>query len=231
MDKIALITGANRGIGFETGKQLLEKGWTVIFTARNMALGRPLVNELRETYKTAWFVQLNVDEAESIDYLVDYVMKEHGRIDVLVNNAAIMLDKGKSILSIDLADVRRTIETNVYGPLLVTRALLPALKQSNDGRVLNISSTLGQLSGMGSGYPAYRISKAALNALTRIQSAELESEGIKVNTIHPGWVRTDMGGKNAHKSIEEGADTIVWLATEEKIPSGKFLADRKEIEW
>ncbi|MFC2112581.1 SDR family oxidoreductase [Bacteroidota bacterium] len=231
MDRIALITGANRGIGHEIGKQLLAREWTVIFTARNMAIGRPLVNELRETYKSAWFVQLNVNEEESIKYMADYVLEEHGRVDVLINNAGVLLDEGKSFLNVDIEDVRRTMETNVYGPLLVTRALLPALKKGNDARVINLSSTMGQLTTMGSSSPSYRISKTALNALTVIQSNELASDGIKVNSVHPGWVCTDMGGAAAPKSIEEGADTVVWLATEPDIPTGKYFSEKKLIDW
>lgn len=231
MDRIALITGASRGIGFEIGKQLLAKDWTVIFTARNMAVGRPLVNELRDTYKTAWFVQLNVDEQESIDYMAEYVMKEHGKLDVLINNAGIFLDENRSTLNVDIEDMRKTMETNVYGPLLVTRALLPALKKSDYARVINVSSEMGQLTGMGGGSPAYRISKTALNALTVVQSKDLASEGIKVNTIHPGWVRTDMGGSNAPRSLEEGADTAVWLATEPDIPTGQYFSERRVMDW
>ncbi len=231
MDRITLITGANRGIGFEIGKQLLAKEWTVIFTARNMAIGRPMVNELREQYKNAWFVQLNVTEEESINYAVEYVLKQHGRIDVLINNAGIFLDEGKSSSDVKVSELRETMETNVYGPLRVTRAFLPALQMSDDPRVLNLSSELGQLSTMGTGSPAYRISKTALNALTVIQANELAAEGIKVNSIHPGWVKTDMGGPNAIKSLEEGADTAVWLATEPDIPSGKYFRERMEMDW
>ncbi len=231
MDRIALITGTNRGIGLEIGKQLLSQDWTVIFTARNMAVGRPIVNELRETYKSAWFVQLNVDEEESINYMAEYVLKEFGRVDVLINNAGVLLDGGKSLSTLDIADLQKTMETNVYGPLQVTRALQPALKKGNDARVINISSLMGQLSTMGKDMPAYRISKTALNALTVIQAQELAGDKIKVNTMHPGWVSTDMGGPNATKSIEEGADTAVWLATENEIPTGKFFSERKEIEW
>lgn len=226
-----MITGTNRGIGLEIGKQLLKLEWTVIFTARNMAVGRPIVNELRETYKSAWFVQLNVDEEESINYLADYVLKEFGRVDVLINNAGVLLDEGKSLSTLDISDLQKTMETNVYGPLQVTRALQPALKKGSDARVINISSLMGQLSTMGKDMPAYRISKTALNALTVIQAQELAGDKIKVNTMHPGWVRTDMGGSNATKSIEEGADTAVWLATENEIPTGKFFSERKEIEW
>lgn len=231
MDKIALITGANRGIGLETGKQLLSRGWTVIFTARKIDAGKSLVEKLSETSKTAWFVGLDVTDKESIKDMADSVVKEHGRLDVLINNAGILIDEGKSILTMDLEDVRKTMETNLYGPMLVTRALLPVLRKSKGPRVLNVSSTMGQLSGMGSSSPAYRMSKTALNSLTVILSNELRGAGIRVNTIHPGWVRTDMGGRSAPKSLEEGADTIVWLATEPDIPTGRFFTNRKEIAW
>jgi NAD(P)-dependent dehydrogenase (short-subunit alcohol dehydrogenase family) len=231
MDRIALVTGANRGIGLEIGKQLLVRDWTVIFSARNMAVGRPIVNDLRQTWKTAWFVQLSVTEQDSIAYMADYVMSEHGRVDVLVNNAGVLLDEGSDSTNVDLDILRQTMETNVYGPLMVARALLPALRKSEDARVINLSSRMGQLSGMGGGYPAYRMSKTALNALSVIMSKDLAADGIKVNTISPGWVRTDMGGPSASKSLEEGADTAVWLATEKNIPSGKFFAERKEIDW
>ena len=231
MDKIVLVTGANRGIGFEIGKQLLSREWTVIFTSRNMHIGRPIVNELRKEFKTAWYHQLDVTEEDSIGDLLEYVMEDHGRLDVLVNNAGIYLDEGRSTLDVDIRDVKKTMEINVYGPLLVTRALLPALKESDDPRVINVSSTMGQLSEMGGGSPAYRMSKTALNALSVIQSHELAVYGIRVNTIHPGWVHTDMGGPNASRSLEEGADTAVWLATEPEIPTGKYLCERRVIEW
>jgi len=127
--------------------------------------------------------------------------------------------------------MRETMETNLYGPLMVTRALIPFLKKSDDSRVINLSSTMGQLSSMGAGYAAYRISKTALNSLTLIQSKELAREGIKVNSMCPGWVRTDMGGSNAERPVEKGAETAVWLSTEGKIPTGKFFKDKKEIPW
>ncbi len=231
MDKIGLITGACRGIGLEIGKQLLAKGWTVIFTSRNMQTGRPLVNELRQEYKTAWYHQLDVTYEESIRDMVQYVLEEHGKLDVLINNAGVYLDENRTTLDVDIEDVRSTMETNVYGPLLVTRALMPALAKSDDARVINLSSQMGQLSGMGGGSPAYRVSKAALNALTVVQSSELKAQGIRVNTIHPGWVRTDMGGSHAVKSLKEGADTAVWLATEPDIPTGRFISDRRIIDW
>ena len=231
MDKIALISGANRGIGLETGKQLLELGWNVVFTARNMHEGRPLINKLREKWKSAWFHQLDVSDEQSISDVAEYVEDTCGRLDVLINNAGIMIEKNHKIMNVELDDLHKTMATNLYGPLMLTRTMLPFFKDSKDARVINVSSRMGQLSGMEGGHAAYRISKAALNALTIVMAKELEDDGIRVNTICPGWVRTDMGGPNANKSIEEGADTAVWLATADKIENGKFYADREVIPW
>ncbi len=231
MDKIALISGANRGIGLETGKQLLELGWNVVFTARNMHEGRPLINKLREKWKSAWFHQLDVTDEQSISDVAEYVEDTCGRLDVLINNAGIMIEENHKIMNVELDDLHKTMATNLYGPLMLTRTMLPFFKDSKDARVINVSSRMGQLSGMEGGHAAYRISKAALNALTIVMAKELEDDGIRVNTICPGWVRTDMGGPNANKTIKEGADTAVWLATADKIENGKFYADRKIINW
>ncbi|MCK4855406.1 MAG: SDR family oxidoreductase [Bacteroidales bacterium] len=231
MDKIALISGANRGIGLETGKQLLELGWNVVFTARNMHEGRPLINKLREKWKSAWFHQLDVTDEQSISDVAEYVEDTCGRLDVLINNAGIMIEENHKIMNVELDDMHKTMATNLYGPLMLTRTMLPFFKDSKDARVINVSSRMGQLSGMEGGHAAYRISKAALNALTIVMAKELEDDGIRVNTICPGWVRTDMGGPDANKSIEKGADTAVWLATADKIENGKFYADRKVIPW
>ncbi len=231
MDKIVLISGASRGIGLETGKQLLELGWNVVFTARNMHEGRPLVNKLREKWKSAWFHQLDVTDEQSISDIAEYVEDTCGRLDVLINNAGIMIEENHKIMDVELEDLHKTMATNLYGPLMLTRTMLPFFKDSKDARVINVSSRMGQLSGMEGGHAAYRISKTALNALTVVMAKELEGEGIRVNTICPGWVCTDMGGPDANKSIEEGADTAVWLATADKIENGKFYADRKVIPW
>lgn len=231
MDKIALVTGTNRGIGLEISKQLAAKGITVIMTARNMQAGRPLVNELRQQWKHVWYHHLNVTDEKSILDVFEYLKNQWGKLDILINNAGIFLDDGKSVLDLDLDIMRSTMETNLYGPLRLVQVMLPLLKNSEGARIINISSTMGQFSTMGELSGAYRISKAALNALTVILSEELSSYGIVVNSVHPGWVRTDMGGPNATKSVEEGADTVVWLATADKIPNGKFLTDRKIINW
>lgn len=231
MDKIVLITGADRGIGLEIGKQLLAKNFMVVFTMRNMAIGRPIVNGIRKEYKKAWFHQLDVSEEQSIADVVSYIEETCEWLDVLINNAAILHDKNHASVQVSLPDMRETMETNLYGPMMVTRAMIPSLKKSDDPRVINISSTMGQLSTMGAGYAAYRISKTALNALTVIQSKELARDGIKVNSMCTGWVKTEMGGSNAPRSIPEGAETAVWLATEGNISSGRFFKDKKEIPW
>jgi NAD(P)-dependent dehydrogenase (short-subunit alcohol dehydrogenase family) len=231
MDKVVLITGAHRGIGLEIGKQLLAKDFTVVFTMRNMAIGRPIVDEIRKDYKKAWFHQLDVSEEQSIADVVTHIEETCERIDVLINNAAVLHDQNHASVQVSLPDMRETMETNLYGPMMVTRAMIPYLKKSDDPRVINISSTMGQLSSMGAGYAAYRISKTALNALTVIQSKELARDGIKVNSLCTGWVKTKMGGPDAPRSVDKGAETAVWLASSGNIPSGKFFKDRKEIPW
>ena len=231
MEKIALVTGTNRGIGLEISKQLAAKGITVIMTARNMQAGRPIVNELRQQWKHVWYHQLNVTDENSIQDVFEYLNSRWGKLDILVNNAGVFLDDGKSVLDLDLDSMRSTMETNLYGPLKLVQVMLPLLKKSEGARIINVSSTMGQFSTLGKLSGAYRISKTALNALTIILTDELSSYGIIVNSVHPGWVRTDMGGPNATKSVEEGADTAVWLATADKIPNGKFVSDRKVIPW
>jgi len=231
MDKIALITGTNRGIGLETSKQLASKGITVIMTARNMQAGRPMVNELRKQWKHVWFHQLDVNDEKSIQDTYQYLENSYGKLDILINNAGVFLDNGKISLDLDIDALRSTMETNLYGPFRLIQMMLPLLKKSDGARIINLSSTMGQFSSMSERSAAYRISKTALNAMTVIFSAELSAFNIKVNSVHPGWVRTDMGGSNAIKSVEEGADSVVWLATADDIPNGKFIYERKVINW
>jgi NAD(P)-dependent dehydrogenase (short-subunit alcohol dehydrogenase family) len=212
--KTALITGANKGIGAEVSRQLASKGWRVIRTAR------------RPPDKS--FIRLDVIDPASIALAARQV----DTLDVLVNNAAILEDGDKDIVALEIEILRRTLETNALGALRVTQAFLPALRKSNDARIINVSSGGGQLSDMGTWSPAYCISKTALNALTVQLANALRDKRIAVNSVCPGWVRTDMGGANAPRSVAEGADTIVWLATEApRGLTGKFLRDRKEIPW
>jgi NAD(P)-dependent dehydrogenase (short-subunit alcohol dehydrogenase family) len=231
MERIALVTGTNRGIGLEICKKLAAGGITVVMTARNMQAGRPVVNELRKQWKHVWFHQLNVDDDNSIRDVYNYIDSSFGKLDILINNAGIYLDEGMSAVELEIDILRSTMETNLYGPIRLIQVMLPLLKKSNDARIINLSSTMGQFASLGPRGMAYRISKAALNAMTVIFSTELAQFGIKVNAVHPGWVKTSMGGPNAPLPVENGADSAVWLATAEKIPNGKFIQERKIIEW
>jgi NAD(P)-dependent dehydrogenase (short-subunit alcohol dehydrogenase family) len=231
--KIAVVTGANRGIGFEICRQLAAKGISVVLTSRDEAKGRMAVAQLRSQGLEIEFYQLDVTDTSGIQRLGGFLDRKYGAADILINNAGIMADpKGTRMLGVQLQIIRTTMETNVYGPLTLCRELIPLMRKKNYGRIVNISSGLGQLSEMGGGMPAYRMSKTALNALTRTLAAELKGTNILVNSMCPGWVKTDMGGPNAVKSLAEGADTAVWLAT---LPdggaSGGFYRDRKAISW
>lgn len=231
MDKrVILVTGANRGIGYEVARQMAEKKWTVILTARDEATGRKASDDLRGRGFDVWFHRLDVTDPDDIRRLALDLTSEPGRLDVLVNNAGILMDEDRSSPGVTIETLRSTMETNFFGPFQLSQALLPLLNRSDDARVINVSSGLGQLSDGGGGYPAYSISKAALNMMT-VQMAEDLGGRVIVNSVCPGWVRTEMGGPGATRSLEQGADSIVWLATALKIPNGKFLRDRKEIAW
>ncbi len=181
--------------------------------------------------------QLDVTDVASVAAFRQHLERSHARVDVLVNNAGILIERQATTLSdLDTEVLRATLETNTIAVLRVTRAVLPLMRKAGYGRIVNLSSGMGQLADMQSGTPAYRISKTALNAVTRILAAELSAElsgaDIKVNAMCPGWVRTDMGGPNAGRSVEQGADTAVWLATLPKEgPSGGFFRDREPIPW
>ena len=234
-NRVALVTGANRGIGFETCRQLGRRGLRVILSARKAEAGEKAAGILQAEGLAVEFRQLDVTDIESIDVCVKSIDRDMGRLDVLVNNAGIMLDsskRGESIFQADADLVRDTFEVNTLGPLMVTKSLLPLMRRNDYGRIVNVSSGMGQLSEMDGGYPGYRISKTAINAVTVILARELEGTNIKVNSVCPGWVRTEMGGDNAPRSPEQGAETIVWLATlPDDGPSGGFFRDRKRIDW
>lgn len=234
--KLAVVTGANRGIGFETCRQLAKKDIQVILTSRDETKGKAAAEKLRSQGLDVSNYPLDVTNAESIEHLTQFVRDRFGKLDILVNNAAIAQefsgDAEGSIFKAKISTLQETIETNLSGPLLISQALIPLMKVHNYGRVVNVSSGAGQLHEMTSGYPAYRVSKTALNALTRMFAYELKDPNILVNSVCPGWVRTDMGGPNAPRSPEEGADTIVWLATlPDGSPTGGFFRDRKPIDW
>jgi NAD(P)-dependent dehydrogenase (short-subunit alcohol dehydrogenase family) len=231
--KVALVTGANRGLGREIARQLAVLGMTVVVTARDSAKGQLAAADLLQEGLRADFHTLDVRDSESVTTLHRWLEHRFGRLDVLVNSAGILIDHQDTLISeLDLDTLRWTVETNLYGPLRVTQGLLPLMRKNTAGRIVNMSSGLGQLSEMGAGVPAYRMSKAALNAFTRILAAELADTSIKVNSACPGWVRTDMGGPNADRSVEEGADTAVWLATlPDDGPTGGFFRERQPFAW
>ena len=231
-EKIAIVTGANRGIGFEICRQLAAKGVTVVLTARSAKSGQAACDRLRGEGLDVRFLRLDVTDEGSVRNLAGDVEKELGGVDILINNAALNLDRDRSGLNADVEAVRKTMETNVYGPLRMCQALIPLMKKRGAGRIINVSSQMGATSHIGGGYPGYRISKAALNALTLILADELRGMKILVNAIHPGWVKTDMGGRSAPRSVEEGADTAVWLALQPDTGlTGKFFMNRKVISW
>jgi NAD(P)-dependent dehydrogenase (short-subunit alcohol dehydrogenase family) len=237
--KIAVVTGANKGIGFEICRQLAKSkkdSFHVILTARDVARGEAAARKLQDEGLDVRCHQLDVTNETSVNHLKHFLTHHHDRLDVLINNAGVFIETSASgpvsAVEANIDIVKKTLETNLYGPIRVCQALLPLLKKSGAGRIINLSSGLGQLSEMEGGYPGYRISKAGLNAVTRMLANELAEFKIAVNSVCPGWVKTDMGGPNAERSIEQGADTPVWLATEaEASKTGLFFRDRKPIPW
>jgi NAD(P)-dependent dehydrogenase (short-subunit alcohol dehydrogenase family) len=225
--RIALVTGGSRGIGHEVARQLAERGLRVIVTSRKKAAAEAAAKKIGNG---AAGYALEASDPEAIAKLAELVEREIGRLDTLVNNAAILLGEGESILATAAATFEKTWRANALGPLLIAQAFTPLLKKSPSARIVNVSSGAGQISSMTTYAPAYSISKATLNAITVMLAAALPKA--KVNCADPGWVRTDMGGPNATRSVEQGADTIVWLATlPDGGPSGGFFRDRKRIAW
>lgn len=230
--KIALVTGANRGLGLETSRQLAKKGFKVYLGARDLDKGLKAKDALVKEGLDVEAIALDVTKSSTIKEAASRVKKEAGRLDVLVNNAGVMLDGGEgsnTAMKVDPLIVLRTMEVNLAGPLKMAQAFVPLMGEG--GRIVNVSSGMGAISEMEGGWAGYRTSKAALNALTKILSVELREAKISVNSVCPGWVRTDLGGEKAPKSPEEGVESAVWLATMDSPPSGKFFRDKKEINW
>jgi NAD(P)-dependent dehydrogenase (short-subunit alcohol dehydrogenase family) len=231
--RVALVTGANRGLGLETSRQLLAKGLTVVMAGRDAdALGRARASLPGDAAARTVLVPMDVTEPASLDAAQRLVDERVGAVDVLVNNAAVLLFEGESILSIPRDGYRETFETNLFGAIEVCRRFVPGMERRRYGRVVNVSSGAGQLATMSTYAPAYSMSKAALNALTRLLAGTYRGRGVLVNAVDPGWVRTDMGGPSAPRSPREGADSIVWLATlPDDGPTGGFFHDRHAIDW
>ena len=231
--RVAVVTGGNKGIGFAICRQLASRGLRVVLTARDARRGEQACRKLGAEGADVVFHALDVDNDDSVVGLTRYLEKEQGRVDVLVNNAGIMIDPpGNGVLQTPLQVFRTTLETNFFGALRMCQAIVPIMHRGHYGRIVNLSSGLGQLDQMGDGTAAYRTSKAALNALTRMVSAAVSGEDILVNSMCPGWVRTDMGGANATRDAEKGAETAVWLAMlPHGGPTGGFFRDKKAIAW
>ena len=229
--KIALVTGANRGIGFEVCRQLGNIGFTVLLSARDSIKGEAAAKLLADHGLEVIFYRLDVSNKNHIQRICDEVKQQFGRLDVLVNNAAILYDLGKQAINADLDMVNKALITNLYGPWLLCQAFIPLMQRNRYGRIVNVSSGAGSLHYMEGGTPAYGISKVALNALTRKLASEIRGNGILVNAVDPGWVATDMGGHGG-RPVEEGAKGIVWAATlPDNGPNGGFFHDGKPESW
>jgi len=235
--RTALVTGANRGLGLETARQLARLGYRVFLAARDAGKAEAAARALRSDGPEVAPFELDVTSDASCARL-----KELGAIDALVNSAGVMLESDENPLAagllsrsaLDIAPglVRETFETNTLGAYRVIQSVAPGMSERGYGRIVNVSSGLGQLHDMGGGYPAYRVSKTALNALTRIFAAELSGRGVLVNSVCPGWVKTDMGGPQARLTPEEGVRTIVWAATlPDGGPTGGFFRNLQPIPW
>ncbi len=234
--RVAVVTGANRGIGLAIVRLLARQGLTAVLTARDAQKGDAAAAALAADGLQVPVVALDVCSDDSVRTAIARVVELFGRVDVLVNNAAILREgfspEDASVLDAPADVVLETFEVNTLGPLRLIQAVVPHMKRFGYGRIVNVSSGAGQLAEMGGGFPAYRMSKAALNALTRITAAELGPGDIKINAMCPGWVRTDLGGPNATRTPEKGAETAVWLAgLPADGPTGGFFRDMKPIAW
>ena len=230
-NRIALVTGANRGLGFETCRQLAQLGLTVILSARDLTKGEIAAKQLIERGLDVIFYELDVLNQSHMNRIIRQIEQRFGRLDVLVNNAAILYDTWQSAVNAELEIVNQALASNLFGPWKLSQLCIPLLKRNKYGRIVNVSSGAGSLHYMGSGSPAYSVSKAALNAFSRILAADLHGTGILVNSVDPGWVATDMGGRGG-RPVEDGAKGIVWAATlPDNGPSGGFFFDGKHAPW
>ena len=227
--RVALVSGGNRGIGLEVVRQLAGRGITVILGSRDEEQGRVAAEGLPGAVVVK---QLDVADEESVVRLAASVEDEFGRLDILVNNAGISNDHGQRGVNADLGRVWEALDANLFGAWRLCEMAIPLMQRHGYGRIVNVSSGMGALEDMGGGSPGYRVSKTALNALTRILASELRGSGILVNSVCPGWVQTDMGSPHAPRPVEEGADTPVWAATLPKGgPTGGFFRNRRPIPW
>jgi NAD(P)-dependent dehydrogenase (short-subunit alcohol dehydrogenase family) len=224
--RVALVTGANRGIGLEVARQLLDHDFHTILTARDESKGRAGATELGSD-----FLQLDVSNGRSVERCFRAVEETYGRLDVLINNAAIHYDTGQRGIDADLSIVHEAFETNLFGAWRTCQRSVPMMRRNAWGRIVNVSSEAGSLASMGGGTPAYSVSKAAMNALTRVLAAELRGSGILVNSVCPGWIATDMGGRGG-RPVRDGAARVMWaVLLDDDGPSGGFFRDGRPLPW
>jgi NAD(P)-dependent dehydrogenase (short-subunit alcohol dehydrogenase family) len=229
---VALVTGANRGIGLEVTRQLARLGFTVILGSRDAGKGQEAAKLISGEGADVIARQLDVTDQNSIEATRLWVEEKFSKLDVLVNNAAILYDSWQRAAGADLDTVRAAFETNTLGAWRMCQSFIPLLRESGRGRIVNVSSESGSLAVMSAGTPAYSVSKAALNALTRMLADELMSSGILVNSVCPGWVATEMGGPDAPRTVLEGAASVLWAATlPDSGPTGGFFRDGKPLAW
>jgi NAD(P)-dependent dehydrogenase (short-subunit alcohol dehydrogenase family) len=241
--KVALVTGGNKGIGLETIRQLAAKGFTVLLGARDQEKGELAAAALKKEGLDVRAVKIDVANPSHYKQLAALIEKDYGKLDALVNNAGVMIERSggeKQASTIPIETLRKTFDTNVFGTIELTQALLPLIRKSAAGRIVNLSSILGSLTLHATkGSPiyeskqlAYDMSKTALNAFTIHLAHELAKTPIKVNSAHPGWVKTEMGGPSAPMGIEEGAETSVWLATlPADGPTGGYFHKHDSLPW
>ena len=230
--RVALVTGANRGMGLETCRQLLGRGLRVVMTGRNERSLDEAFRRLNAPAEQLIAVPIDVTDVTTIAGARRTIVQRFGAVDVLVNNAAVLLHEDSEVFDIPLDAYRETFETNVFAVIEVCRVFVPPMAERGYGRVVNVSSGAGQLAKMSTYAPAYSMSKTALNAFTRILAATYRGHGVLANAVDPGWVRTDMGGRGAPRSLAQGVETTVWLATlPNDGPTGRFFHDRRPIDW
>jgi len=229
--RIVVVTGASRGIGLEVSRQLASRGDTVVLGARNVDAVADTVADLLSAGVDLQPRRLDVTDQTSIDVLVTELTSTYGRLDVLINNAAIHFDTWQAAAAADLQVIAEALDTNLFGAYRMVAGFLPLLRKSEHGRIVNVSSEQGSLASMAGGCPAYKTTKVGLNALTVMLSKELAGDRILVNSVCPGWIATDMGGPNG-RPISYGAANVIWGADlPDDGPTGGFFRDGKGLRW
>lgn len=236
MKKIAVITGANRGLGLALSEAMAQRGFKVLMAMRNPDKAQKTLNALSMKGLDVVPMKLDVSQEKSISDFVETIKREYGFVDVLVNNAGILIDSedggNSSLFKTKASTLQKSFATNAMGPFLLTQKIFPLMKQEGYGRIVNVSSGMAQLSEKQNASASYRLSKTALNMVTNLFASEVQGEDICVNSVSPGWVRTDMGGPNADRSVEQGIKGILWAATLPKGgPNGGFFRDGEALSW